>query len=167
MKNSERNGVIGALLFEYKNVIADLMEHIKDVKDNELKIIVDKETANKSCVSIQSILTHVVLCGYNYVTMIDIHRGNENSSWPSKENLNSAEEYCKALEKMYDFTVEYFENVSESEMAEFSADKKLVTFWGQLYDYEQLMEHAIVHVSRHRRQIVNFKNKLRKDNGEK
>ena len=28
--------------------------------------------------------------------------------------------------------------------------------WGQVYDFEQLFEHAIVHVMRHRRQIERF-----------
>jgi hypothetical protein len=33
----------------------------------------------------------------------------------------------------------------------------MMTSWGQLYDIEQLMEHAIVHVLRHRRQIEQYK----------
>ena len=34
--------------------------------------------------------------------------------------------------------------------------KKLTTRWGQMYNIEQLLEHAIVHVLRHRRQIERF-----------
>ena len=34
--------------------------------------------------------------------------------------------------------------------------KKMTVNWGQQYDIEQLLEHAIVHIFRHRRQIENF-----------
>jgi len=37
---------------------------------------------------------------------------------------------------------------------------KMKVVWRQLYDVEQLMEHAIVHVLRHRRQIERFLNKM-------
>ena len=34
--------------------------------------------------------------------------------------------------------------------------KKIITSWGQRYDIDQLLEHAIVHVLKHRRQIERF-----------
>jgi hypothetical protein len=33
---------------------------------------------------------------------------------------------------------------------------RMDTHWGQTYDLEQLLEHAIVHILRHRRQIERF-----------
>jgi hypothetical protein len=36
----------------------------------------------------------------------------------------------------------------------------LLTGWGQHYDIEQMMEHAIVHVLRHRRQVEKFVEKI-------
>ena len=39
--------------------------------------------------------------------------------------------------------------------------KKIVVKWGQTYDPEQLFEHAIVHILRHRRQIERFLLQLR------
>ena len=36
------------------------------------------------------------------------------------------------------------------------ANNKIITSWGQSYDFEQLFEHAIVHILRHRRQIERF-----------
>ena len=35
------------------------------------------------------------------------------------------------------------------------------TEWGQEYDFEQLLEHAIVHILRHRRQIERFLIKIK------
>lgn len=40
-------------------------------------------------------------------------------------------------------------------MEEFDQAKKINTKWGQQYDVEQMLEHAIVHILRHRRQIKN------------
>ena len=45
-------------------------------------------------------------------------------------------------------------------MEENDPSKKIKVRWGQLYDPEQLMEHAIVHILRHRRQIENFLEQL-------
>lgn len=39
--------------------------------------------------------------------------------------------------------------------------KKIFTSWNQVYDIEQVTEHAIVHILRHRRQIEKFKIILR------
>lgn len=160
MSIKNKNGVIGALLSEYKNVIEDLKNNIESISDIDLVFISDKKTSNKDCISIQSVLTHIILCGTYYLTMIDIHRGNADSPWPTRIYYDTADEYRTALDKLYDNTEKFFEAIPNSEMAQFSPDKKLITFWGQYYDYEQLMEHAIVHVSRHRRQIQKFKLKL-------
>lgn len=162
MKRKSRQGVIGSLLDEYKNVIDDLKEHISDVSDSELKVIVDNKTKNKNCVSIQSILTHIVNCGFYYVTMMDIHKGNADSPWRKPVHRKSIPEYNNDLDEMYEYTIVFFERVKQNEMAQFDPAGKVLTFWGQIYDYEQMMEHAIVHVSRHRRQIQKFKKELRR-----
>lgn len=160
MAKTKNNNVITALLDEYKNVIEDLKDCISDINDKELVTIADKKTANKDCVSVQSILTHIILCGKFYLTMIEIHRGNADSPWPVRIYYDSVNEYKAALDEMYFNTVEFFKELSDKEMAQYIPDRKLITFWGQYYDYEQLMEHAIVHVSRHRRQIQKFKTEL-------
>lgn len=93
--------------------------------------------------------------------MIDRHRGNVESRPPRRKRLDTAAEYARALDHMMDDTEVLFEPITDSRMAEFDPAKKIKASWGQLYDYEQLMEHAIVHVSRHRRQIQRFKEILR------
>ena len=160
MASKNKKGVIGALLHEYKIVLEDLKNNISAISDSDLVLTADTKTANKDCISVQSVLTHIILCGTYYLTMIDIHRGNVHSPWPSRIYYDTANEYIAALDTLYKNTVLFFEDISNNEMAQFSPDKKLVTFWGQYYDYEQLMEHAIVHVSRHRRQIQMFRLKF-------
>ncbi len=157
MKNTTKQGVIGALMDEYKYAVNDLKAYIKDVKDEDLKVIVDHETKNKDCVSIQSVLTHIIFWGDNYITMIDIDRGNANSAWGKRVYYDTVDEYMAALEEMYERNIDFFEQVGAGEMVQLDPTKKIKTGWAQLYDYEQLMEHAIVHIYRHRRQIQGFK----------
>ena len=46
-------------------------------------------------------------------------------------------------------------------LEELDNNKKILVAWGQLFDIDQLFEHAIVHILRHRRQIERFLLKLR------
>ena len=153
--------VITALLEEYKYVLDDLKHHTSDITREELSVIVDTQTPNKDCVSIQSVLTHVVLCGYHYITMMNIHEGNADSEWHKRIRRGSVEEYFNDIDDMYEQTVKFLESIDDGAVAKFDPKDKLITLGGQYYDYEQLMEHAIVHVSRHRRQIVKFRDSLR------
>ncbi|MGZ9733826.1 hypothetical protein [Flavobacterium sp. GNP002] len=57
-KNSQ-NAVI-ALLAEYEKAIIELQHVIQDVSQEDLIFIVDQETKNPDCKSIQTILSHVV-----------------------------------------------------------------------------------------------------------
>jgi hypothetical protein len=62
------------------------------------------------------------------------------------------------------FTNATFENIYDEELEVFDDAKKMKTNWQQFYDMEQLMEHAIVHILRHRRQIEGFKRILNNSN---
>ena len=59
------------------------------------------------------------------------------------------------IRKMLAFTDEMFAGILEMSNEEIE-QWKFETKWGVTYDFEQLMEHAIVHILRHRRQISNF-----------
>lgn len=160
MHTTTQTGIIAALLYEYRVAIDDLKSTIAGMPDTDLPTVVDRQTANKDCVSVQAVLTHVIWCGYNYITMMEMHRGNENSEWIPRKKYDTVQAYNEALDKLLEDNRTFFEGVSNSEMQQYDPTDKLTTFWGQLYDYEQLVEHAIVHVYRHRRQIQNFKRML-------
>lgn len=160
LQQKKSTGIISALMHEYRIAIDDFKQHLSGITPQQLTTIVDKHTANKDCTSVQAICTHVVYCGYNYITMMDIHLGNENSPWPERQYLNTVEEYNQALDTLLEKNIAFFENVANSQMQQYEPEQKLTTFWGQLYDFEQLMEHAIIHLYRHRRQIVEFKKQL-------
>jgi hypothetical protein len=58
------------------------------------------------------------------------------------------------------FTDETFDAIYDDDLERYNESEKMKTSWGQVYDIEQLFEHAIVHILRHRRQIENFKTRL-------
>ena len=159
MKTS-RTGAVGALLDEYERALRDLLAVIADVKAEELTTVVDRDTPDEDCRSIQSVLAHVVRSGCNYATAIRNHHG-DNYPRAIAQPLPTATDYAAALEAMFRYNVETFERFPGLTLEEPNEAKKILVSWGQRYDVEQLMEHAIVHVLRHRRQVERFKALIR------
>lgn len=158
-KTYRNNGAIGAILDEYERAVQDLKNVLKTVTPSELIKIVDDKTADEDCRSIQTILTHVVRSGYGYTTYIRRTQG-ESLNFPERQLLFSISDYNDALDKMFAYNVQLFADYPDVALEVFDSDKKILVNWGQLYDIEQLMEHAIVHILRHRRQIERFIIKL-------
>ena len=160
MTKTYREGAIGALLDEYEKAIRELQQTIADLTAEELTTIVDAKTHDSRCRSVQTILSHVVNAGKGYAVYILRNRGEEI---PFPENILHAyvRDYQKDLDELFSYTLETFKQITESEIEQFENEKKIKTAWGQVYDIEQLTEHAIVHILRHRRQIEKFKRILR------
>lgn len=155
MNKVYRNGAVGALLDEYEKAITELLETISNINHAALITIVDETTTDPNCKSIQTILTHVVRAGYGYATSIQRLKGH-NKPDPQKIPRHSIKEYENDLKAVFLFTVETFKDIADSELEQHDNTKKMLVSWGQVYDIEQLMEHAIVHILRHRRQIERF-----------
>jgi uncharacterized damage-inducible protein DinB len=160
MQKIYRTGAIGALLDEYERAIDDLKFVLIDVSDEELTTIVDAETTDEDCRSIQTIIGHVVRAAYGYATYIYKHLG-ENYDFKTTLLRATSQEYCDDIDAAFQFNVALFEKYPNLNLEEFENDKKILTRWGQIFDYDQLLEHAIVHILRHRRQIERFKIKLK------
>lgn len=153
-------GAKGALLDEYERALTDLKRTISGIEDVELATIVDPHTSDPDCHSIQTVLTHVVRSAIGYATYIRQQQG-EDIDFPVSHTLATAEGYARALDAAFLFTEKTFEAYPDLVLESFEPALKIRTRWGQLCDVEQLMEHAIVHVLRHRRQIEGFLKKLR------
>ena len=159
MATFRQNGAIGALLDEYERAIKDLQAVISPLTPKELTEIVDKQTNDPDCQSIQTVLTHVINSGYGYIVYIRKYLGEELSIF-ERERFDFVADYHTALTKMFRYNEQFFEDYPNIALEELDNAKKLVTRWGQVFDIEQLMEHAIVHILRHRRQIEKFKTSL-------
>lgn len=160
IKKTNQNAV-HALLAEYKKAINELQSVIQNISESNLVFVIDNETQNPDCKSIQTVLSHIISSGYAYCVYIQNSK-NINSIRPEKVNRTSVVDYTKDLDDVLEFTYNTFANISDDDLEEYDNTKKIITSWGQLYDIEQLMEHAIVHVLRHRRQIEKFKTILNK-----
>jgi hypothetical protein len=156
-----RPGAVGALLDEYERAIADLQQTIAGISDEELVTIADSKTTDARCVSVQTILSHVVSAGFNYAVYIRKLKGEKIEYTDNLFRL-TVNDYKKDLDDVFIFTTDTFKNIQDNELEEFDNNKKIMTLWGQAYDIEQITEHAIVHILRHRRQIEKFKILLRK-----
>jgi uncharacterized damage-inducible protein DinB len=155
MNNAIRNGATGALLDEYERAISDLKQLIRTIPDNRLTVITDHQTADENCRSVQTILSHVVHAGYGYATSIHNNKGHELTR-PDKAFHNTVQAYLDDLDRMFAFTEHIFSNITDAELEQMDNALKKKSGWGQVYDMEQMMEHAIVHILRHRRQLENI-----------
>lgn len=155
MKTYRTNGAIGALLDEYQKSIVELQSIIENVTEQQLITIADTETEDRDCRSIQTILTHVLRSGYYYATVVRQSLG-EDVDHIDEQILKNIGAYSTALNEMFTYNEQLFEDYPQMEIEENETTKKILTRWGQTYDPEQMFEHAIVHILRHRRQIERF-----------
>lgn len=160
IKKYRNNGAVGALLDEYEKAIEELKTVISDISKEDMVEVVDSKTEDEDCRSIQTILTHVVRAGYTYAIEVRKWRG-EKLEYKNKELLGSVDKYSLALDEMFAYNIKLFEDYPSIKLEEKEPGKKMLVRWGQFYDAEQLFEHAIVHILRHRRQIERFKIKLK------
>ena len=151
-----RQGAVGALLDLYEHAISQLKKVIEDLPDHSLHAIINTETNDENCKSIQAILTHVVSAGYGYATSIHNLKGNYVHR-PGKIFHSTIQEYTNDLAAVFTYTETVFRSITDNELEQPDEALKMKTSWGQVYDIEQLTEHAIVHILRHTRQIERIK----------
>lgn len=153
MRESYRKGPIGALMDEYERAAAELARLFAQIPEEEVARVVDPQTPDEDCRSVQAIMSHVVNAGYGYA---DYLRGvfSIPSARPPKRLLPPGEALGQ-LDAMLAYTAETLEGRWEMTDEEITA-AVINSGWGVRYDAEQLLEHAVVHVLRHRRQIEKF-----------
>lgn len=155
----KKNGMLVALMEEYRKAALEYKNVLTQLTNNQFIAIVDKETKSVDCQSMQNLTFHIVQSGYTYANYI---QSTQNENWLEyKEEIPSATVGIIEIDKMLDYTELVFDTIyyKSNEVIEQWIFK---TRWGVTYDFEQLMEHAIVHVLRHRRQIVNFLKELKR-----
>jgi len=154
-KQYRNNGAIGALLDEYEKALTELLQVIANLTTDDLKTIVDDTTEDPDCKSIQTILTHVIRAGYCYIIEIRKSLG-EQIDFVERRTFDTVEQYEAELKKMFKYNEQLFNDYPNLNLEEYDSKKKILVKRGQEYDIEQLYEHAIVHILRHRRQIERF-----------
>ena len=158
-KKSFRKGGVGALMDEYEKAIDELKSILVQVKSEHFTLVLDEKTNDPDCKSIQSITNHVVRAGYGYANYM---RLLFSENWVERKlnyDIHSTLDACSEVDKMISYMNETLKNNWDLDLDNLQ-NNSIKTSWGQLYDFEQLFEHAIVHVLRHRRQIERFLIKL-------
>jgi uncharacterized damage-inducible protein DinB len=148
----KKNGMLIALMDEYRKAAIEYKQILTDISQVLFIKITDDKTKDKDCKSIQNITFHIIQSGYTYSNYINTV--NKREWFEYKEDINNPKKGIEEIDKMLDFTENSFDGIwtkSNKEIEKWKFD----TRWNVTYDFEQLMEHAIVHVLRHRRQIEN------------
>ena len=145
-----RKGSVGALMDEYERMTAELVRLLESISDSDYNKVIDPDTPDEDCRSTATIMRHVIRAGHGYAGyMRDAWGIDRKGRWDQSVTRTEA---IAGLRTMIDYMIETLDGrweLSEKEQSEM----KMLTRWGQTYDFEQLFEHAIVHVMRHRRQI--------------
>jgi uncharacterized damage-inducible protein DinB len=150
MGKSHRKGAIGALMDEYERAALELKTLVKEIPTDKFVRIVDAQTSDEDCRSVQTIMSHVIRAGYGYADYIR-HLFSISSARPATQLLNQNDS-LKELQSMVEYTIETLDGKWEMS-DEVIVRTTIQSLWGVTYDLEQLLEHAIVHILRHRRQI--------------
>lgn len=152
-RESYREGAVGALMDEYERAAWELRRLVGLMAEGDVARVVDTRTEDEDCRSVQTVVSHVVHAGYGYADLL-----RKSFSIPSTRPpraLVSHGEFPEQLAAMLAYTAETLEG--RWRMTDEAVRGAVINSgWGVRYDVEQLLEHAIVHVLRHRRQIEKF-----------
>jgi uncharacterized damage-inducible protein DinB len=153
MKKTYRSGAIGALMDEYERAASELERLIEQIPEDDFVQVIDSQTKDDNCRSVQSIMSHVVRAGYGYANYI--REQFSMASTRPQNKLLSRQESLEQLNAALEYTAQTLDGRWEMSDEEISG-MVINSPWGVVYDVEQLLEHAIVHILRHRRQIEKF-----------
>jgi uncharacterized damage-inducible protein DinB len=150
-----RQGGVGAMMDELERASGELIRTIEPLDEVTYEKIRDPKTQDANCRSIQTIMSHVVSAGYGYANYIRKALSIDIVTY-TKTPLSHEQALVK-MREMLDYTAATLDGkwlMTDEEIE----GVVIHTSWGPQYDLEQLLEHAIVHVLRHRRQIDRFLN---------
>jgi uncharacterized damage-inducible protein DinB len=153
MRKTYRSGAIGALMDEYERAASELKLLVEQIPEDDFMRVVDSQTKDDDCRSVQTIMSHVVRAGYGYADYIREQFSIESTRPQSK--LLSRQESLEQLNAALRYTAETLDG--RWEMSDEEISRTVINSrWGVVYNVEGLLEHAVVHILRHRRQIEKF-----------
>ena len=149
-----RQGAIGAMADEYEKALNELKAVLISIPD--ATFLKDLDAKEEDFKSIRNITLHMIRSGYAYSNYVRKWFGNEVTSVTIE--VNSIEECLSELDKMFLYHIATFKNkwlLTDDEMM-----KAIIKTSWTTYDLEAIIEHAIVHILRHRLQIQKLIQKI-------
>ncbi len=155
-------GGLGAILDVYKKASEEFISVLGNVSSDDFVKIVDAKTSDEDCRSIQTITRHVIRSGYGYANYIlnalNIFVDTTNAN---KMKIETSEDASNEIRKMLKFNIHNLYEVNREKVEANMFSIKFTTRWKEEFNFEQILEHAIVHVLRHRRQVEKFISSLK------
>jgi uncharacterized damage-inducible protein DinB len=145
------SGPLRAVLDEYARALRELDGVVRPIPQSVF--LAQSALSDKDFPDIRAIMEHVIGAANVYVDYIDdavsgVERGRRSRTYaygtPDESMASSWEAFGRMVELLGRIKGYSDEDLERAE---------LVTRWNQRYDLEQMLEHAIVHILRHRRQI--------------
>ena len=153
MATQFRPGALGALMDEYERAADDLVRVLEPLSPEQYEAVVAPDTEDEDCRSIRTVVAHVAGAAYGYADYLRDSLAMEKGERPA--GPPTLEEAIPAVRAALAYTAETLAGRWEMGTEE-AVRVVLETKWGSTYHIEQMLEHAIVHVLRHRRQIERF-----------
>ncbi|WP_397363088.1 DinB family protein [Olleya sp. R77988] len=149
-----KNRMLVAILVEYRSAMLPLKKILSNLSESDFAETRDFNTKDPDCKSIATVVNHCIHSGYLYASYLDSI--TEDSTWVEyKKTNNNPITAIDELDKMVDYTEGILQKISHLTNKELS-QFQLKARWGVTFNVEQILEHAIVHILRHRLQIENF-----------
>jgi hypothetical protein len=152
LKRPGLSGTFGAIMDEYARAAEDFCRVIEGLEIDRFRRV--RASVDPDTVSLQAICTHAVRAAHRYADYILKARNMlyVETFELAADALTSPADLRGLLREMLQYTedaVEGLDKLPEEELA-------VLTFpvrWGPIYDPEMILEHGIVHLLRHRRQV--------------
>ena len=124
---------------EYERAAGELRNVVITTSLDDYIKIIDPDTSDEDCRSIQTIMNHVIRAGYGYANYIRKQFGDDWTKGKKNYDSNSPENACDELEHMLAYTVRTLENKWDL-THDGVLSNKMKTSWGAEYNFEQLFE---------------------------
>jgi uncharacterized damage-inducible protein DinB len=150
-----RPGAVGALMDEYERAALEIKALVESVGKDDYERLADAETKDADCHSIKTIMNHVVHSGYGYANAVRRKISLPHEPLGRERRQIPQAEIGDEIDKVLAYTAETLDGMWKMTYAEldtFVIERKE----GFSENLEQLLEHAVLHVLRHRRQIEKF-----------
>jgi len=150
-------GGLGAILDEYKKASEEYINVLQKISREDFIKIVDHKTDDEDCRSIQTISRHVIRSGYGYANYI-LNALNITVDFPKADEMTieKSEDAINEIRKMIKYNIHNLYEVNREQIKNNMYSIKFITRWKEEFNFEQILEHAVVHILRHRRQVEKF-----------
>jgi hypothetical protein len=153
LNNPDRTGAFGALMGETARAAEEFCRRIESISAEEFRAVHPSDDPDTA--SIRSICIHAVGAAHRYADYIRQARGLPyvDRFQVDPDRLQAPADVRPLLIEALQYTEGAIESFPDDEVAGLTFQVR----WGPTYDTEMILEHGIVHLLRHRRQIDRWK----------